>query len=331
MSFGYSVGDAILLTQLAWRTAQNARKACGEHDELTRELQGLHGVIRRLEQEVRRPTGPINRNPDTYEDELEGLVNGCKINLNVLDQVLTKYNALSERERSARRLWQKIRFGNGEMLDTASLTARMTYYTSAMSLFLNIVMTGTMGRVERQLVDAGGDLKEIKIAINGITAELMSKSKGQEGSILTAYADDDIAVWKELRRGLVQNGFTSSVIRKHKKPIMSYIEELGSRGLLDDVNPNNEAEKQDLNNKPVIEGALSPNRDTRGDSESSLGPQIEAESSIMSKASPHRFQASRSQARRPEITDQPKLPDISNTRQGESSYGSKYYRSVILS
>ena len=65
-------------------------------------------MIRRLEQEVRRPTCPISRNPHTDEDELECLVNGCKINLNVLDQVSTKYNALSERGRNGRPLWRKI-------------------------------------------------------------------------------------------------------------------------------------------------------------------------------------------------------------------------------
>ena len=48
------------------------------------------------------------------------------------------------------------------MTDMADLRARLMYYTSAMSLFLNMVSLGTMGRVERQLNDAGGDLKRLK-------------------------------------------------------------------------------------------------------------------------------------------------------------------------
>ena len=36
------------------------------------------------------------------------LVNGCKKNLDVLDQVLTICNALSDEERGGRGLWQKI-------------------------------------------------------------------------------------------------------------------------------------------------------------------------------------------------------------------------------
>lgn len=92
MSFGYSIGDAVLLTQLAWETVQNARKACGEHDELTREIVSLHVVLRRLEQEVEKPGNPINddESGDTYMEELGVIVDGCKKVLHVLDQVLTK-------------------------------------------------------------------------------------------------------------------------------------------------------------------------------------------------------------------------------------------------
>jgi hypothetical protein len=38
MSFGYAVGDFVLVTQLAWATVQNARRAYGAYGELTREV-----------------------------------------------------------------------------------------------------------------------------------------------------------------------------------------------------------------------------------------------------------------------------------------------------
>lgn len=100
MSFGYSVSDAVLLAQLAWKTVQNSRKACGEHDELTREVLCLHVLLRRLEQEVTDPGSPINWPNETYREELEVIVTGCKKVLNVLNIILQKYSALSEKERS---------------------------------------------------------------------------------------------------------------------------------------------------------------------------------------------------------------------------------------
>lgn len=245
MSFGYSIGDAVLLTQLAWRTVQNARKACGEHNELTQEVLSLHVVLRRLEREVEKPENPFNcvRSCESDKEELLDIVNRCQKILSVLNQVLTKYNSLSEQERSGKRLWQKIKFGNGKMTELSEMRARLTYYTSAMSFLLSIMSMSTMGRVERQINDAGGDLKEIKTAVNGITAHLMSSSNRHEGSVLTAYADDDRAVWKEFRRELLEGGFSSSVIQKHKRLIKAYIEELGSRGLFDEEDSNMDVEE----------------------------------------------------------------------------------------
>lgn len=236
MSFGYSAGDAILLTQLAWTVVQNSRKACGEHDELTREVLSLHVVLQRLEHEVAKPESLINRPGGTFGEELEVIFGGCRRVLRILDQILEKYSALSETERSGRKLWQKIKFGNGTMMDLADLRSKMTFHASALSLLLNMVSLGTMGRVEQQMNDAGGDLKEIKQVVNGITAHLMTRSN-HEGSILTAYSDDDKAVWKGFRRELVAEGFSSSVIEKHKYLIKAYIRELGARGLLDDPEP----------------------------------------------------------------------------------------------
>ena len=56
----------------------------------------------------------------------------------------------------------------------------------------------------------------------------------REGSVLTAYTGDDRAVWREFRRELIIEGFSSSLIRRNKALIKSYIKELGSRGLLDE-------------------------------------------------------------------------------------------------
>ena len=70
MSFGYSVGDIVFLSTLAYNAVQNSRRACGEHDELTREVLALHVVLRHLEQEVARPESPINSGKTPCGEEL---------------------------------------------------------------------------------------------------------------------------------------------------------------------------------------------------------------------------------------------------------------------
>ncbi|KAG8532312.1 uncharacterized protein KY384_003953 [Bacidia gigantensis] len=158
--------------------------------------------------------------------ELAPVIQGCIRNLERLAKIIAKYSALSVEERSATKLWRQVRFGSGELVDVAELRRRITDHTSVLSLYINMIAAGGVGRIEKQMHDAGGDLKEIKLAVNGITAHLLSN-----------YSGDDKAVWKEFRRELLKDGFSSSVIKEHKLIIQAYIKELGGRGLLDDSNP----------------------------------------------------------------------------------------------
>ena len=124
-------------------------------------------------------------------------------------------------------------FGNGEMADMRHLREQMTYYTTSLSMFVNMVSMSSVGRIEQKMEKAGGDVGELRIAVNWVTARLSSMSN-REGSILTSYEDDDKAVWKEFRKELYHEGFSSTVIEKHKRLIKAYIKELADRGALDD-------------------------------------------------------------------------------------------------
>ena len=251
------MSDVALLVRLAYKTTQGARAACGQYDELTRETSSLHIVLNRLQTEVAKPESSINRQP-SYRRELLSISTGCEEVLTQLDKVLVKYNALSEQERSIHRLWKKIRFGNGAIVDVADLRSKITSYTSTLSFFLNLVSAGAVGDVEKKMDQAGGDLQDIKAAVNNITAHLLSK-EGQEGSVLTAYTNDDRGAWRELRRGLVKAGFRGSLVRKHMDTIMAYIKELGDRGVLDDITDEKSAFPL-LKREPTIPSAIEASR-----------------------------------------------------------------------
>jgi hypothetical protein len=64
MSFGYGIGDFVLLTQLAWQVVQNSRKACGAHAELTYSATSLHRILRRLEVEVSKSDSILSQSDE---------------------------------------------------------------------------------------------------------------------------------------------------------------------------------------------------------------------------------------------------------------------------
>ena len=99
----------------------------------------------------------MHKRSGTYGRELKSISDGCGEVLGQLDKILVKYNALNEQgvlsghERSVRRLWKKIRFGNGAVVVVTELRSRITYYMSALSSFLNLTSASTVGDVEKKM------------------------------------------------------------------------------------------------------------------------------------------------------------------------------------
>jgi hypothetical protein len=233
MSFGYSVGDFLLLTQLAYRTVQNARKACGAHDDLAREVSSLHIVLQRVEVEVSKPESILNKTEDNRRRELARLARHCERVLKVLEQILDKYNALPDEKRSVTKLFQKVKFGNGEMLDLGNIRSELATHTQALNMFFNLLSIGSQGTVEKYMDSHGEELREIKHSLHWVTASMQARSH-EEMSVLTTYGEDDKAIWKAFRRELLEEGFSSQVLDKHRRTIKKYVMELGERGALDE-------------------------------------------------------------------------------------------------
>jgi hypothetical protein len=139
MSFGYGISDATSLVQLAWNTVEGAGKACGEHDKLTREVSSLHKVLLHLRNEISKPDSLLNLANDERREELEAYCAGCERILKVMDAVLKKYNALEDNKRSGKRLWQKIRFGNGEISDLSEIRLKIATHSAAIMMSLNLL------------------------------------------------------------------------------------------------------------------------------------------------------------------------------------------------
>lgn len=234
MSFGFSIGDFVLLTQLAYTTVSKARKACGEAGSLTHEVNSLHIVLQRLELEVSKSNSILSRSDDSRLTELGTLARDCRRVLSVLSEVLDKYNALSDETRSVTKLWQRIRFGNGEMQDLEKIRSELATYTQAITMYLNLLAMGELGRIGQYMETNGDELREIKHSLHWMVASAQAESH-DEKSILTTYAEDDKAVWKEFGRELIKEGFSSETLGRYKSTIKDYVLELGERRALDET------------------------------------------------------------------------------------------------
>ena len=233
MNFGTSAGDIILILQLAWNTLQGAKQACGEHDELTCEVRSLHNALARVQLEMSRSLA--GQENEERRKELDEQVAGCEGVLRIIDSVLKKYNALGDDKKKGKRLWQKIRFGNGEMRDLSEIRSKLLAHTTAITLSLSAYTFGPLSRVEKELQNQGGDLRGIRGSINWIVANMTaSQGTAGEGSVWTAYENDDKQFWRDLRRQLHKEGFSETILQTNRDLLMAYVEELGKRGGFDE-------------------------------------------------------------------------------------------------
>jgi hypothetical protein len=106
VSFGFSVGGFLALTQLVSNVVRGAPQACGADDELTWEVTSLHIVLGQLECEVAKPQSILNSNDDDRKLELMTLANHCQKSLKVLSNILDKYNRLSEENKRLTKFWK---------------------------------------------------------------------------------------------------------------------------------------------------------------------------------------------------------------------------------
>lgn len=198
------------------------------------EISSLYGVLSHLQTEISNPGSLVNTGDMDRRLELENHVKGCEHHLRRISSVLVKFNALPEDERRDRNLWQKVRFGNGSVKDIAQIRTKLTTYTTAISMSLQILSLGSQGRIERKLNRQSGEMQGLRERIDLLVAKRQG-TQSAEGSIMTNYTHDDKHFWRGFRRELVKDGYPSRVIHAHKDLIQDYVRELGSRGILDEL------------------------------------------------------------------------------------------------
>lgn len=128
-----------------------------------------------------------------------------------------------------------------------TIRVKLISHKTSLTLFLDTIQLHESGKMSTTLDNHGGQLDVILDKVDSIAARMGQKS----GSIMTTYDDDDKEVWKQFRRELVSEGFSSSVLQQHKvchsiksfgqeltlaqDVLRAYIREIDQKGLLDEM------------------------------------------------------------------------------------------------
>lgn len=142
MAFQVSIGDGVLLAQIAWRLAKtftNGRQSApAEFQELENELYALSAALTAVE----------NSSDTATQDVLKHILQNCKQLLANLEEIVNKYMVVSEKtdpgepkltrwSKSIVRNWRKIEWTT-ERGDIDSLRSQFIVHINSLNLLVTI-------------------------------------------------------------------------------------------------------------------------------------------------------------------------------------------------
>ncbi|KAI1427727.1 hypothetical protein F5Y12DRAFT_783143 [Xylaria sp. FL1777] len=171
MAFQISIGDAILLAQIAWRLGQTFTKgrqsAPAEFQEVENELYSLSAALTAAENEydsVRTSANQIvsgNNRRIENQDIFAQIIGNCKHTLAHLEEIVKKYMIVSEQgdpqkhklerwSHSILKNWRKIEWTT-EKGDLNTLRSQIMIHTNSLNLLINIGTSSRAASIERSL------------------------------------------------------------------------------------------------------------------------------------------------------------------------------------
>jgi hypothetical protein len=122
MSFGFSLGDVISLSTLAWNCYKSCRDSSEQFQRISGEVGNLKAVLDETIEAV-QDNQPLSR---TREERLMRVMEECQQVLIDLEKLLNSYESMNTQ---TQRTWDRFRFG---MEDVAGVRSRLISHTTTL-------------------------------------------------------------------------------------------------------------------------------------------------------------------------------------------------------
>ncbi|KAL8884129.1 MAG: hypothetical protein Q9215_007751 [Flavoplaca cf. flavocitrina] len=204
MSFGYSVGDFVLLGQLAWTVLKSCKGAPESFADTSYEVLSLHAVIKEF--------GDNLNEENPAPSQLAGLqhvAGGCQKVLDDLKVLTDRYRSLGSQNK---RIRDRFKWG-GE--DIAGIRLRLISNTGLLNAFVSTSQITVQKQLQQFLNEHQRSRKEDSV--------ISSQSVSSEGS----------KTWRDIRRELEGFGISVAAFNTNKAFIFEWLQKASRSGKLD--------------------------------------------------------------------------------------------------
>ncbi|KAI0517877.1 hypothetical protein F5B22DRAFT_635722 [Xylaria bambusicola] len=225
MVFQISVGDAILLAQIAWQLGQTFTKgrssAPTEFKEVESELYSLSAALTAAESEqksLRSSNGLANGSNQLMasQDVFEHIIQNCKHTLAHLEEIVQKYMIVTEQtdpqkpkferwSHSIIKNWRKVEWTT-EKGDLNMLRSQLMLHTNSLNLFINIGTSSRAASIEQSLNEKLVLLEELhQWYVNNLKESKPNHQGVPTRTEMTIDAQSDIVSTFELKKKTTSN------------------------------------------------------------------------------------------------------------------------------
>ena len=187
-----------------WCLLVGGKNASAEFEEASREVVTLHTVLKEVADEIQNPDSILRRSSQAKQGELEEILRNSRSALQELEELLTKYQSL---ETDSKRTRDRIKFGTKGLQDGRE---KLTFHTSAISLFFTTLGAGSLARIEKKLDEVVHEIK------TGKRAPMLLTDEEQETD----------AFWNTLKTELLEEGLTKHDLEIHKHKVLTHLQDL---------------------------------------------------------------------------------------------------------
>lgn len=199
MSSGASPADVIAVATFCKTLYRECQAAGGEYDEISHEVRSLFTVLRHLKYEVEAPESPLHRDSSIWARKLAPTIADCHSTLKQLEALVLKYGT----NRGASGSGQP-KFGSNERDQLGAIRVQMISQKRSLTACLDSIQLPD-SNTAATLDNTEGQLDTILDKVDAIAARL-----GQR------HDDDDREAWKQFRRELIAEGFSSDVLQQNE-------------------------------------------------------------------------------------------------------------------
>ena len=136
MSFGFSIGDLITVSTLAWQIYKSCKDSSDDFKNLSSDVASLHIVLKESLEHIQEQDLDVER-----KESLVAVGKSCQDVLKDIESKLEKYDSLGTQ---SQRTWDRMRFG---LEDISGLRDRLVCSTtmlsginSAISRYMSLVL-----------------------------------------------------------------------------------------------------------------------------------------------------------------------------------------------